>query len=136
MSKVKIIAHPETKALFTATSKEGWVKCQLASEEMTVNNGVVALNRRVAFPVLQAKLLSQAPFAGLKDGDDFPINGKIIRRLTSVPQYEGHQEVINPSTGEAMGYYQSFTFTADLSASDIDERVLVQADSAIGEILG
>jgi len=41
MSKVKIIAHPETGKLFTATSKDGWVKCQVQSEELVSQNNVI-----------------------------------------------------------------------------------------------
>lgn len=130
MNKVTIVAHPETKALFTPTSNPDWVKCQLQSEEVTVNNGVMRLQKRVAFPLVDKKVADMLAKAGLKSGHNFPVPGKIIRKLTSQPQYEGQTEVVNPSTGEAMGYYQSYTFTSDLSASDIDEREAAFTPSA------
>ena len=125
MSNIKIVAHPETGKMFTETSNSAWVKCQLQSEEIAVNNGVISLQKRVAFPLIDAK--AAAFLKGLKSGDKFPIPGKIIRKVTSEPQYEGHKEVVNPSTGEVMGYYQSYTFTTDMSAYDVDERVATPA---------
>lgn len=121
MSKIKIIAHPETGNLFTETSKEGWVKCQLQSEELIVSNGVITKQKRVAFPLISAD--AAAMMDNLKSGSVFPIEGKIVRKITSEPQYEGHRLVVNPSTGEEMDYYQTFEFTTDTSAVDIDERV-------------
>ncbi len=120
MSNIKIIAHPETGALFTETSNPDFVKCQLSSEQVVVNNGVIQLQKRVAFPLLQAKVVSA--LGNLTDGSKFPLGGKIIRKVTAEPQWEGHQEVINPTTGEVMGYYQSFEYTTNANASDIDMR--------------
>ena len=125
MSKVKIIAHPETGKLFTETSKEGWVKCQLQSEELVVSNGVISLQKRVAFPLLNANVIPA--LSGLKDGSAFPIEGKITRKVTSEPQYEGQKQVVNPTTGEEMGYYQSYAFTTNLQEQDVDERTSVAA---------
>lgn len=120
MSKVKIIAHPETGKLFTATSKDGWVKCQVQSEELVVSNGVITKQKRTAFPLISSDAAEM--MSGLKSGNVFPLEGKITRKVTSEPQYEGHKKVINPSTGEEMNYYQSFTFTTNLSEGDVDER--------------
>jgi hypothetical protein len=123
MSKIKIVAHPETKAMFTETANPEWVKCQLQSEEIVVNNGVISVQKRVAFPLLSAKVLPL--LKSLKSGDTFPVNGKIVRKVTSTPQYENQKQVVNPSTGEVMGYYQSYTFTTDMAAYDVDERIAV-----------
>ena len=120
---VTINAHPKTGELFTATKNPEWVKCQLSSEEMTVNNGVIQVQKRVAFPLVSAKVVPL--LKGLKSGSVFPIKGKITRKVTSTPQFAGHTEVVNPSTGEAMGYYQSYTFTTDMTASDVDERIAI-----------
>lgn len=121
-NQVIIVAHPETKALFTPTSNPDWVKCQLQTEEVVVNNGVMRLQKRVAFPLVDKKVADMLVKSGLKSGHNFPVPGKIIRKLTSEPQYEGQTQVVNPTTGEVMGYYQSYSFTSNLSASDIDER--------------
>ena len=120
MGKIVIMSHPETGALFTPTKKEGWVKCRVESTDVVVNSGVITLQKRVAFPLVQQAVADH--YSNLKSGDTFPIDGKIIRTVTSKPQFEGHQEVINPETGEAMGYYQSYEFTADMKAYDTDSR--------------
>lgn len=123
---VKIIAHPETGKLFTATSKEGWVKCQVRSEELVSTGGVITVQKRTAFPLIQqaaADLMSN-----LKSGSEFPITGKITRKITSEPQYPGHKEVINPETKESMGYYQSYNFTTNMNEHDVDERVKVETE--------
>jgi len=121
MSKVKIIAHPETGKLFTETSKEGWVKCQVQSEELVETNGIISKQKRTAFPLISSAAVEM--MSGLKDGSVFPLEGKITRRVTSEPQYEGQKKVVNPASGEEMNYYQSYTFTTDLKAQDVDERV-------------
>lgn len=121
MSKIKIISHPETGKLFTATSNPEWVKCQLQSEEIVVNNGVIQLQKRVAFPLVSSKVAEA--LVGLKSGSAFPLDGRIIRKVSTTPQYEGHKQVVNPTTGQEMGYYQSFEFSTDTNAHDVDERL-------------
>lgn len=116
---VKIIAHPETGNLFTATTKDGWVKCQVKSQEAVVSNGVITLQSRVAFPLVHQAVVESDLFKNLADGSSFPLPGKVIRKVTAEAQYEGHQEVINPETGETMGYFQTYDFTSDMKAGDL-----------------
>ena len=120
MSKVKIIAHPETGKMFTETSNPDFVKCQLQTQELVVNGGVISFQKRVAFPALNVNTIEA--LKGLKSGDIFPLEGKITRKITSIPQFEGHQKVKNPTTGEEMDYYQTFEFTTNLHATDEDLR--------------
>ena len=124
-NQVKIIAHPETGKLFTETSNPDFVKCQLETREVVVQNGVMNVQKRVAFPLLSTSVVAE--LGTLKSGDVFPIQGKITRHLTSTPQFEGHKPVVNPKTGEDMGYYQTFEFTTNLAAYDTDERVSTPA---------
>ena len=131
MAKIKIIAHPETGKLFTETTNPEWVKCQLSSEEIVVNNGVINLQKRVAFPLVGAKVAKSLSY--LKSGDAFPLEGKIIRKTTTVAQFEGHQEVVNPTTGETMGYYQTFDLSTNMKATDVDERNIVIEVSEVKE---
>ena len=126
MAKVKIIAHPESGQMFTATKNPEWVKCQVASEEVVANNGVITLQRRVAFPLVSAKVA--AALSNLKSGDAFPLEGKIVTKKSSIEQYEGHKEVVNPTTGEAMGYYTTYHFTSNLNDQDIDVRGMDEAE--------
>jgi len=120
MSKVVIKAHPETGKMFTETNNPEIFKCQLQSKEIAVNNKFITEQTRVAFPPLTKEVVEA--FSHLKDGDRFPIDGKIRKIVSSIPQFEGHQEVINPKTEEKMGYYQTFEFTSDLNKSDMDLR--------------
>lgn len=124
MSKVRIVEHPETGKLFTETSNPEFFKCQVTSKEVVVSKGVVAIQKRVAFPLISKEVTEL--YSELKDGDNFPIPGKITRMVTDYPQYEGHEEVVNPSTGETMGYYHTYTFTSDLDAFDKDLRGIPQ----------
>lgn len=116
---IKIIAHPETGKLFTATSKEGWVKCQVKSSQAVVSNGVITLQTRVAFPLVQQEIVESDMFNTLKDGSAFPLPGQIVRKVTANPQFEGHQAVVNPESGEEMNYYSTYEFTSDMKAGDL-----------------
>lgn len=123
---VKIIAHPTTGELFTQTSNSKWYKCQIESKELSMSNGFINLSKRSAFPLIPKEAVEMLQEMGLKSGDNFPIQGKITRKITSAPQFEGHQPVSNPKTGEIMNYYQSFTFTENVNETDVDERVAVE----------
>lgn len=121
-NSVSIIAHPTTGEMFTATSDPNWVKCQLHSEEVVVSNGVITVQPRTCFPLLSSKVADL--FKNLKSGNKFPIEGKILRRVTLQPQFENHAPVINPKSGEIMGYYSTYYFSTLASETDYDERVL------------
>ncbi len=130
MAKVKIIAHPESGQMFTATKNPEWLKCQVRSEEIVVNdNNVVTLQPRVAFPLVSAKVA--AVLSNLKDGDEFPIPGKIITKKSDIEQYADQKEVVNPTTGEAMGYYTTYHFTSNLNDQDIDVRSMDEAEQRV-----
>lgn len=120
-NSVSIIAHPETGSMFTPTSDPNWVKCQLHSEEIVVSNGIITVQPRTCFPLLSSKVATL--FANLKSGDRFPIEGKILRRVTLQPQFDNHAPVINPKTGEELDYYSSYHFTTISNETDYDERV-------------
>ena len=129
MAKVQIIAHPESGQMFTATKNPAWVKCQVASEEVVANNGVITLQRRVAFPLVDARVATV--LSNLKSGDNFPLEGKIVTKKSSIEQYEGHKEVVNPTTGEAMGYYTTYHFTSNLNDQDLDVRDTDEAEQRV-----
>lgn len=129
MAKVKIIAHPESGQMFTETKNPEWVKCQVRSEEVVVNNGVITLQGRVAFPLVSAKVA--AVLSNLKGGDEFPVPGKIITKKSDIEQYADQKEVVNPTTGEAMGYYTTYHFTSNLNDEDIDVRGMDEAEQRV-----
>jgi hypothetical protein len=126
MSKVIIVAHPTTGALFTPTANPDWVKCQLRSTSIGVNNGVVASINKVAFPLISKSVADTLVTHGLKAGSVFPVEGKIIRKQSRVPFFEG-QNPVSQKDGtvimyEGAEYYQQYEFTADMSQAD-DQRI-------------
>lgn len=131
MSKVIIVAHPETGEMFTE-QKNDIFKCQVRSEEVVVKNKFITKETRVAFPPFTKDAVEA--FSHLKDGDRFPIEGRIRKTVSSIPQFEGHQQVTNPETDEKMGYYHTFEFTSNLKVNDLDIRDMEPEDQA--EILG
>jgi hypothetical protein len=117
MSNLVIVAHPETKELYTETNKKDFFKCQVREiGTITVNKGVINSNDRVAFDL--------PAFANLKDGSAFPVSGKIQRVLSLEPQFEGHQTVkkgSEPDAEEALMngqvYYSQYIFTDNMNAA-------------------
>jgi hypothetical protein len=125
MSKVIIVAHPTTGALFTATANPKFVKTQLKTQGgFRVQNGVIAEDSTVCFPLISASAAKQLEESGLKSGDVFPIEGKIVRQLSKTPFYPEQKVVLVGAGGEnerpalidGAEYYQQFQFTADLNA--------------------
>lgn len=126
-NSVSIIAHPETGKMFTPTADADWEKCQLHSEEIVVQNGVFTLQSRTCFPLFHVKVTKL--LKNLKNGDTFPIPGRILRRVTLTPQYTNkdgspQEKVINPKTDEEMPYYSTYFFSTLAGETDYDERVM------------
>lgn len=127
MSKVIIVAHPETGKLFTETKNPKFVKCQLkTSGGFRVQNGVIDKDKTVCFSLLSKSAADQLEALGLKDGGSFSnfVPGKIVRQLSRVPFYPEQKVVLVGAGGEnerpaligGNEYYQQFQFTADLNA--------------------
>lgn len=115
---VKVVAHPETGAIITATKKEGWGTVRVDAESVSFSNGIVNKRNRTAFIRGEISTLKQL---AQKAGQLIP--GKIVRYMSYSPFYDGQSPVINPTTSEVMEkdgkeYYQSFQFTDDLAAGD------------------
>jgi len=136
MSKVKIIAHPETGKLFTETSNSDVFKCQIQSlTPVVTSSGFSTVEKRTAFPPVNKLFVDYCKSIGLKSGMDYPIQGKIVRKVTSEPQYPNQKQVMNPKTKEEMGYYQSYTFTTDVNAYDVDERIAVSEAKEVSSLI-
>ena len=131
MSKIILVAHPETGAIFTPTGDKNTFKMQIREqgEGVTVSAGgyIGFKNDRVAFPALDKRVCESAAFKNLKHGDAFPLSGIIQRRLSLEPQYADHQTVKKGSEEDAeealmhgKPYYQSYVFVPNTNAkSDI-----------------
>lgn len=117
---VYVKKHPETGDIFTPGKTEGWGSIRVETKPALVStNGVMSYRKRVAFPRMQKEVFEQME---LKDGST--LQGKIIWKTSTFPQYEGHDPKINPTTKEEITnefgepVYMTQEFTTDLKAED------------------
>lgn len=132
MSNSKLVyvrKHPETGDIFTEGRTQGWGSIRVETKPALVStNGVMSFRKRVAFPRMQKEVFEQMD---LKDGST--LQGKIIWKTSTEPQYEGHEPKINPTTKEIITnefgepVYMTQEFTTDLKAEDIN------LDTVVGE---
>ncbi|MCA0933249.1 hypothetical protein LCM02_12370 [Lutimonas saemankumensis] len=125
----KVVAHPETGEVITYFSKmdsegveKNYGKVRIDEEVLTLTNGYLSPKRRTAFITLDdAALRILSPY--IKEGQPYPMEGKIIITESLEPQYEGQDPKLNPSTGKYItsdGFYiyRSTEFTTNLDAKD------------------
>lgn len=118
MNIVKVVPHPKTGKTVTESVKSpGFGTVRLDSESITINNGFADLKNRTAFVKGRIEVLVKL-FA---EKTTFP--GKIIRKTSSSPFYDGQEPVINPETAEVVlrngvEYFQQYVFTQDPQAVD------------------
>lgn len=129
----KVIAHPETGVVVTQNvNNPEYGTIRVDSETITFSqDGFMNKSRRTAFIRGEYKLLLSL---GLKDGMSLP--GKIIKKESYQPFFEGQNPKINPSTGEVVltngrETYLQFVYTEDVNASDvfITEKAEVVSDA-------
>ena len=116
---VKVSQHPETGAVITpSTNTPLFGTIRLDSEHKSMEKGFVNIQKRSAFVRGRIEDLNAL---GLKSGQSLP--GKIIKRESFEPFYEGQTSKINPSTGEIVltngrETYLEFVYTEDANATD------------------
>lgn len=116
---VKVVAHPETGAVVTPSTKNPlWGTFRVDTENVSMENGIFNKSKRSAF--IRGKI-EDLNAAGLTVGKILP--GKIIKRESFEPFYEGQPAKINPSNGETvltngMQTYIEFVYTQDANATD------------------
>lgn len=121
----KVMPHPETGKIITeSTNSPGFGTVRLDSTEMVVTNGFVNERKRSAFVKGKIETLRKM-FTSLQ------VQGKIIRKTSSQPFYNGQEPVVNPTTGEATlrngsVFYQQFEFTQVANATDVEIEVEVE----------
>lgn len=99
MGKVIMKAHPETGELGTKSASGNSVLIRVETEEIVNRNGYIDVEKRSALAPLSEKA-AEILLKGKKDGDEFPMKGKIIVEESFKPFFEGQESVINPTTGE------------------------------------
>ena len=121
----KVVPHPETGKIITeSTTSKGFGTVRLDSTEMVVSNGFVNERKRSAFVRGEVEVLKKM-FSSPQ------IQGKIIRKTSSQPFYNGQTPVVNPTTGEEVlrdgaCFYQQFEFTQVANATDVEVEVEVE----------
>jgi FKBP-type peptidyl-prolyl cis-trans isomerase 2 len=119
---LKVVNHPTTgeKLTFvkTVTDNQGvvsdWFKMRIDSQEVVLKGGVAQKSNRTAFVVGPKDLLQlvETQFINRQVG-------RIKRVKTLEPQYAGHKEALNPKTGELLGCYYTFEYSAE-GQPDVD----------------
>lgn len=98
-SVVKIVAYSD-EANFGQSQNENFLLARVESEEVSVSNGILVLNKRVAFTALQKDAIEML---GLKPGKTFP--GRIIVMEQEQPFYDGQQPKAKvDDNGNILGY--------------------------------
>lgn len=117
---VKVVAHPETGAIITPSTKNlEWGTFRVDSENISMENGILNLSKRSAFIRGKIEQLNQL---GLKAGQSLP--GKIVKRESFEPFYEGQPAKINPTTNEVVltngrPTYIEFVYSANAESPDV-----------------
>ena len=116
---VKVAQHPETGAVITpSTNNPAFGTIRLDSEHKSMEKGFVNIQKRSAFVRGRIEDLNALD---LKSGQSLP--GKIIKRESFEPFYEGQAPKINPTTAEIVltngrETYLEFVYTEDDNATD------------------
>lgn len=97
-SPVKVVAHPETGNVVTPNeNKPGEASIRLDQEVNSMEGGYLNKSRRTVFIGGKIEDLQSLNF---RAGQTLP--GKIVRRESFEPFYEGQSPKINPTSGEIM----------------------------------
>ena len=138
-----VVKHPETGNVITKWEKDGktYGKIRLDQSTIEVANGFTNIRKRVAFVTMdEATMEVLAP--SLKDGQPYPIDGKIVRKESFSPFYDGQAHKINPTTNEAVlvngnKVYLKDDFTTNMSAKDelIAASAVTVAEAATADAL-
>jgi len=117
---VKVIAHPETGAVITVSKNNSqYGTIRLDSENVSLEGGFMNKSKRTAF--IRGKV-SDLQSLGYKAGQT--LGGKIMKKESFSPFYEGQRPKINPSNGEIIltngeETFLDYTYTSDANAADV-----------------
>jgi len=129
-SKQTVVKHPETGAVvsvFTKTDEKGVERTfgtvRIDEVVLVIANGFNSKQSRTAFVTLDEDALSILT-PHIKDGQPYPMEGKIAIKETFEPQWLDHKPKLNPTTMENILVdgklvYRSSDFTSDLKQADV-----------------
>lgn len=120
---VKVVKHPETGAVITASTKNAeYGTIRVDETHTSMEGGFVNIQNRTAFIRGRLEDLNKL---GLKDGQSLP--GKIIRKESFEPFYEGQAPKQYPKDHKQAGEnvltngretYLQYEYTSDINAGD------------------
>lgn len=138
-SKATVMAHPSTGAIITPRKNNPeYGVIRVDQETVSMENGFLNKSNRTAW--IGGKV-SDLESLNLKEGSALP--GKIVRRESHTPFYEGQSPKINPSTNEVIEkngqpvYFQD-TYTEDLGSPSYaftEAEALVEVTAEAGQTL-
>jgi hypothetical protein len=125
----KVVAHPETGQVITlfnkmsATGEEKiYGRVRIDETTLVLNDGFIRPQRRTAFVTLdEAAMQILTPY--IKEGNPYPMEGKVVVKESLKPHYEGQTPKINPTTEDyvlcdGQYVYRTTEFTTNLEAKD------------------
>jgi len=116
---VKVVAHPETGAIITVSKNNSqYGTIRLDSENVSLEGKFMNKSKRTAF--IRGKV-EDLQSLGYKAGQT--LGGKIVKKESFSPFYEGQSPKVNPSNGEIIltngeETFLDYTYTADNNALD------------------
>jgi hypothetical protein len=137
---VKVGVHPDTGLVITQNpNKPEFGSIRLDYKTATLSGGFSSIGNRSAF--IHGRMEDLEAF-GLKAGQE--LVGKIIKKESSAPFYDGQQPKINPQTNEQVltngrPTYLEFQYTEDSNAHDMwidNEEDEVEQEVVASEIAG
>lgn len=117
---VRVASHPETGAVITvSTNKPEYGTIRLDEETIQFQNNFMNKSRRSVF--IRGKV---ADLESLGYKANQALAGKIIKRESFEPFYEGQEPKMNPTTGDIVlkdnkPVYLEFLYTLDAKAQDV-----------------
>ena len=117
---VRVASHPETGAVITvSTNKPEYGTIRLDEESIQFQNNFMNKSRRSVF--IRGKV---ADLESLGYKANQALAGKIIKRESFEPFYEGQEPKMNPTTGDIVlkdnkPVYLEFIYTLDAKAQDV-----------------
>jgi len=117
---VKVTPHPATGAVITVSKNNSqYGTIRVDSESVSLENGFVNRSKRTAF--IRGKV-EDLQSLGYKAGQ--VLHGKILKKESFSPFYEGQKSKINPNNGEIIltndrETFLDYTYTSDANALDV-----------------
>ena len=129
LGKVIVRKHPDTGVIWTESKTGKTFGCMVESTETVMIKGTLLPVKKVASPKVAAGMETLPMFANLKDGDLYPNitgvikgGGKIVRKSSHVPFYEGQKPAKNKEGVEIELEDGSWLFTESYYTEDPEEK--------------